>query len=37
LGYRYLAVDYRNNSTGNARFANLVTSGIVAGATFNLK
>jgi hypothetical protein len=37
LGYRYLAVNYRNSSTGNARFANLVTSGIVAGATFNLK
>jgi hypothetical protein len=39
LGYRYLAVDYRNGGqfATNTRFANLVTSGAVLGATINLK
>jgi hypothetical protein len=33
IGYRYLAVNYRNGG----RFADLVMSGIVVGATINLK
>lgn len=33
VGYRYLAVNYRNG----ARFADLVMSGVVAGVTINLK
>jgi hypothetical protein len=39
VGYRYLAVDYRNGGqfANNTRFANLVTSGVVVGATINLK
>jgi hypothetical protein len=39
VGYRYLAVDYRNGGqfANNTRFANLVTSGAVVGATINLK
>ena len=39
VGYRYLAVNYRNGGlfAPNTRFANVVTSGVMAGVTINLK
>jgi hypothetical protein len=39
VGYRYLAVHYRNGGllAPNTRFADLVTSGVMAGVTINLK